>query len=749
MQRSGQSRSAGGRAVAGTVSGSAGAAARPRPRGLADRLAAAAARLARDAEAEAASGRLGLWLPVVFAAGILAYFGAAQEPVLVATLALAALLWGGAALARGHRIAFALLAAAAAFASGFAVATVQTARIAHPVIVPPSAAVRLTGYVERVERRPNADRILLRVTAAEGRGLDPVPDLVRLSLRPGTAPPTGTPVAQRARLLPPLGPAAPGAHDFARAPWFEGIGAIGYGLGKPEPAAIATPPPLRVRFAAGIAQVRAALAARIRAAVGGPPGEIAVALVTGDRAGIPSAIEESMRLSGLTHVLSISGLHMAMVAGTLFALVRGLLALAPPLALGFPIKSAAAAAALAGGAFYLLLSGNDVPAQRSFLMTAVVLLGVLVGRPALNLRTVAVAAILVLALAPVSVLEPGTQMSFAATLALVAAYERVQPLRGRAPPDRFAGRILFKCAVFFAGLALTSLVAGLATAPFGALHFQRLAPYGLLANLAAMPVVSLIVMPFGLLGVLLLPFGWDAPAFAAMGAGIEAMVAISDRVAGLPGSNFRTDIVNPACAGAAALALCALCLLRGWLVALALVPAVAALAFAGAPPRADILIASDARTVAVRGSDGFLAVAGAGANRIAVAQWLAREGDARAADAPDLAVGFVCDRLGCAAPLPGGGRLALSRRVEGLEADCLEADIVVTPRPAPLRCPARVFSPDALARSGAVALFRSDGGWRVVPARPEGVARPWMAPRPDRPAEPAGRASDPARDAAQ
>lgn len=734
------------------LAGAWGAAARPAPGlpwGRWDRLwHALPARLAADVRAEAGSGRLILWLPVLFASGILAYFGAEQEPSLIAGLLLATVLSVLAFLARTRPVSFAVLVGTAALAWGFAVATLQTARIAHPVILPPAGSVRLSGYVEQVERRATADRILLRVTAAEGRGLATTPALVRLSLAKGSAPPAGTGITQLARLLPPLGPAEPGAHDFGRAPWFQGIGAVGYGLGKPRPVALDTAPPLRVRFAAFVERVRAGLSERIRQSLSGTAGDIAVALVTGDRAGISPEVEESMRLSGLTHVLSISGLHMALVAGTLFALVRGLLALSPALALGFPVKSTAAAVALAGSAFYLVLSGNDVPAQRSFLMAAVVLLGVLAGRPALNLRTVAVAAFLVLAMAPVSTLEPGTQMSFAATLALVAAYERLRPLQGWKPPDGLVARILFKLALFFGGLALTSLVAGLATAPFGALHFQRLAPFGLLANLAAMPAVSLLVMPFGLLGVLLLPFGWDGLAWPVMGMGIDIMVGISDRVAALPGSAFRTDVIGAASAGAAALALCCLCLLRGWLTAVAIVPAVLAVLLAGAPPRPDVIVAGDARSVAVRDAEGRLSVAGAASNRMAVSQWLSRDGDTRAAEDRTLVSAFRCDRLGCVAPLPGGGRIALSRRPEGLEADCLEADMVVTAHPAPLKCPARVFSPATLSRTGPMALFKQGEGWREVPARSPRVQRPWIPAWPA-PVPAEGSEDDAAKDAAQ
>ena len=715
--------------------------------GLLERL---RARLLADLWAEAGSGRLVLWLPVAYVCGILAYFGADREPALWASATALSVALGLAALARAHAVSFAVLCVAAAFSCGFFIATAQTARIAHPVILPPDGPVRLSGYVEARERRATADRVVLYVTGAQGRDLPVVPQRVRLSLPRGSAPPEGTPVTQLARLLPPLGPAMPGAHDFGRKPWFEGIGAVGFGLGRPRPARLDTPPPVSVKAAAMIAGVREALAARIRAVLSGPSADIAVALVTGERASIAPPVEDSMRQSGLTHVLSISGLHMAMVAGTLFALVRGGLALFPPLALAFPVKSMAAGVALLGSAGYLALSGNDEPAQRSFIMAAVVLLGIVLGRAALNLRTVAVAGVLVLALSPVSVLDPGTQMSFAATLALVAAYERARPLFARAPAEHPAARLLLKVLAFFGALAFTSLVAGLATAPFGAMHFQRLAPYGLLANLMAMPAVSALVMPFGLLGVLLLPFGWDSLAWPIMGTGIDIMLAVSDRVAALPGADVRTQVIGAGSAGLAALALACACLLRGTLTMFALLPALGAVLLAGPAPRFDVLVAPDARTVAVRGPDGALSIAGAGSNRFLAEQWLARDGDLRKATDRSLAAAFRCTRNLCTAPLPGGGTLALVRRADGLPAACRTAQMVVSPQRPHGACAARVFTPAELEASGTLGLRRApDGAWLSVPSRPSHTDRPWMPPHPpavERADEPGGDATAGARE---
>ncbi|MFG1349525.1 ComEC/Rec2 family competence protein [Xanthobacter autotrophicus] len=729
------------------VLGGARVSARPAPPGLAHVLDALRARLAADLAAEAASGRLILWLPAAFALGILLYFGAAQEPSLVVAVGLCSLLVGSAIVLRARPVAFGAVVTLAAVAAGFATGSVRTARVAHEIAVPGKTPVRLSGFVERVEHRAKGDRILLRLDAGPVKGLDPVPRLVRLTLRKGWAPPVGTRITQLTQVLPPLGPAMPGAHDFGRTPWFAGIGGVGYGLGRPKLAGPAEPP-LSVRIAMAVDAARDSLTRRIRASLTGTPAEIAVALVAGDRSAIAPEVEESMRVSGLTHILSISGLHMALVAGTLFAFVRGGLALVPALALGFPIKSLAAIIALTGSAAYLVLSGNDVPAQRSFVMTALVLSGVLAGRPALTLRTVGVAAVCVLAFTPEAALDPGTQMSFAATLALVAAYERLQPLRALPRPDGWMGQAAVWLAVLVGGTMLTSLVAGLATAPYGIFHFQRVAPYGLLANLAAMPAVSFLVMPFGLLGVLLMPLGFDHLAWPVMGKGIEIMVAVSDAIAVLPGADVRVDAVGAPTLALFSLGLAALCLLRGLLTALALVPFSLALLLAGAPARPDLLIAPDAQTVAVRGPDGRLSVLGARSQRLVVEQWMTREGDMRRAEAEGLATLFTCDPLGCTAPLPGGGTIAVSRRAESLEADCLESRIVVTRDVPPRRCPAQVVTPEALQRTGTLAYHFRNGTWHVEPTRRPEVQRPWMPPLPPEPAPSRPPTDDPEADAA-
>lgn len=358
--------------------------------------------------AEAGAGRLLPWVPVAFGSGIALYFAADHEPVLWVVAATAAALMLGAMLLRRSRL-FAPAIMIAAVAAGFAVATWKTARIAHPVLAKPLYSVSLSGFVEARDIRERTDRFVLRVTAMEAQRSDVKLKRVRLSVRKGTAPEVGSFVQLKARLMPPLSPLRPGSYDFSRDMFFQGIGASGFAMGA---ITVAAPPEtggLGLRYAAIMQGLRDAIDARIRATLDGDNRAIATALLTGRRDAITTPVNDAMFISGLGHVLSISGYHMAVVAGVVFFAVRALLALIPGLAAGFAIKKWSAAAALVAAAFYLLLSGAEVATQRSFFMTAVVLIAVMVDRRAITFRTLAVAALIVLAVAPEALVHPSFQ----------------------------------------------------------------------------------------------------------------------------------------------------------------------------------------------------------------------------------------------------------------------------------------------------------------------------------------------------
>jgi competence protein ComEC len=692
---------------------------------LGDLLPALAAHLKESVAIDFGPGRLMPWFPVAFALGIALYFAAEHEPLWLAAAGAAGVGVVIVYLARRHPVAFPACVVACAAVAGFAAATLRTSFIAHPVLDRPVFGASVTGFVEAREQRERTDRIIIAVYSFEGGHSSELPERVRLSVKRGTAPPVGSFVSLKARLNPPLTPLRPGGYDFARDLYFQRIGAIGFAAGAIKVEAAPTVPSLRVRYAGFIDHLRDGIDKRIRAGIPGDAGAIASALITGKRDAISEPVNDAMFVSSLGHILSISGYHMAVVAGVVFFLIRALLALIPGLSSRYPIKKWGASVALVAAACYLALSGAEVATQRAFIMTAIVLLGVIVDRAALTLRTLAIAAMAVLILSPESVVHPSFQMSFAATLALVAAYERGIPFVAAGSDTSLGARIALWGGREITMLVFASLVAGLATTPYAAFHFHRAAPYGVIANLLAMPIVSAWVMPVGLTALVALPFGLDGPLWQLMGLGVNWMTAVAQWVAGLPGAVGRVPAFGTGALLVATVGLICVCLLRTrmrWVgIPLILLACVTALT----TPRADVLISAEAEAVAVRTAGGKLSAMRFGSSGFAIRDWLAADADARSATDPTLKDGFSCDDAGCIARLPGGDIVAIARTPDALVDDCMRAALIVASREPPPGCTATAITRRQLRGSGALALRRDDKSWQVEATRARGMDRPW------------------------
>jgi competence protein ComEC len=682
-------------------------------------------RLRAWALADVGPGRLVPWLAIAFGLGIVLYFTADREPSLWAAVALLIGTAVAAILARHRPVAFPIALAIAVAAAGFATATAKRALIAHPVLQTAAWNVEIAGFIEVREERERSDRIVVKVHRIGGPRLSEAPDRVRVTVRRGTAPPAGSFVEFRARLTPPLQPLRPGGYDFARNQYFQGIGASGFVLGRIKVAQAPFAPSLGLRAKALVEGMREAIDKRIRAVVAGDKGSIASALITGKRDAISTPVNEAMYVSSLAHVLSISGYHMAVVAGLMFFAVRALFALAPAASSRYPIKKWAALAALAAAAFYLVLSGAEVATRRSFIMVAIVLIGVMVDRPSLTMRTLTAAALIVLLLTPEAIVHPSFQMSFAATLALVAGYERGLPWMSTAAETRLGMRVALWGGRAVLGWVVVSLLAGFATTLYAAYHFHRLAPYGVLANLLAMPVVSLWVMPMGILGVLAMPFGFDAFCWWLMGEGIAWMIDVAVWVASLPGAVGRMAAfgIGPLLLGS--FGLIVLCLLRSPLRIAGIALFALATVWAVRTPQPDVYISADGTSFAVRGSNGRLAMVRTGSDSFAIRQWLAADGDARAHDDNAVADGIACDQVGCIGRLADGSLVALVRGIEAFEEDCRRAAIVASAREAPRGCAALLIDRNVLRRTGAVTARRIGDGFELTVARPAGYDRPW------------------------
>ncbi|HEY7663289.1 MAG TPA: ComEC/Rec2 family competence protein [Xanthobacteraceae bacterium] len=692
---------------------------------LADLARQAAQRIRDWIAVEAGPGRLVPWLAIAFGGGIAIYFAADQEPAPWATSLLFAGLAATAILCRRRSVAFPLALGAAAMAAGMTAATLKRAIIAHPVLTAPAWNVDIAGFIEMREERERSDRVVVRITRIDGARLDEKLERVRVAVRKGNAPAVGSFVEFKARLSPPLEPLRPGGYDFARDMYFQRIGASGFVLGRVRAAEAPHAPGLRLRYAIFIDGMREAIDKRIRAVLPGDQGAIASALITGKRDAISAPVNEAMYVSGLAHVLSISGYHMAVVAGVVFFAVRAMFALMPAFASRHPIKKWAALAALAAAAFYLLLSGAEVATQRSFIMISIVLIGVMVDRPTLTFRTLTVAALGVLLLAPEAIVHPSFQMSFAATLALVAGYQHGLPWMSAGSDSPLAARIALWGGREIAGLLLASLLAGTATIPYVAYHFHRISPYGVIANLAAMPVVSAWVMPAGILGVMAMPLGLDGWCWEMMGGGIDWMAGVALWVSSFPGAVGRM-----AAFGTAPLLLCSaglvvLCLLRTPLRLAGLLFIAGAVVLMVRAPQPDVLIANDGAAFAVRAPDGRLAVVRSGSDMFVVREWLAADADARTPKDQSLSDGIRCDWTGCVGRLRDGSLVAIAWTTEAFEEDCRRAVLVASANEAPPDCAALVIDRHVWRRSGAMALRRVGDRFDIAVARPAGYERPW------------------------
>ncbi|MBY0296041.1 MAG: ComEC family competence protein [Methylobacterium sp.] len=679
---------------------------------------------------EAGQRRLFPWLAVAFGAGILVFFAAADGlPALWAPLGAAGFCGLAAILARARPVALALMLGLAAGFLGFAAAAIRVAQVAAPVL-PRTTIAPLAGFIESLDEREEGARVVVRVHRLGEMPAGERPERVRVSYRKADRLRPGDFIEARARLLPPPEAARPGGYDFARDAYFRGIGAVGSLLGPAAVVPPPVPPPAALRLSAAVDAARNALTRRITDANGGQAGAVAAALVTGKRGLIEPDTNETLRAAGIYHVVSISGLHMVLAAGVIFWLVRALLALAPGLALGWPIKKIAALAAMVGVTAYCVFSGWDLAAERSLVMTLVMLGAILVDRPALSLRNLALAALVALAREPEGLLGPSFQMSFAAVAGLVACARLVDGSLLRREAAGPLGRAFGWAAAALLGTLATTLVAQVATAPFATYHFQTVQPFGLVGNALTLPLVSVAVMPAAVLGILAYPFALDRPVWWAMGLAVRGMLDIAGWIRGFEHATLVVPAFGPWALGLLTLALLLLTLPASRLRWLGLGPALAGIALAATPPRHDLYVDREGAGAAVRGADGRLSTLGRPPPFV-LEQWLKADGDARPRTDPSLARGEACDRLGCVATGPEGRRVALVKDKRAFEADCARADVVIARAAAPPGCAARLVIDRAfLAAHGATLVRFTPDGYALTTARRPGERPVWRLPPP-------------------
>lgn len=679
---------------------------------------------ARDA------ARITLWTPAGIGIGAGIYFGLKAEPDW--RLGVAAMIVAAVLALRIDRLRR-LFTALTLVALGFVAADWRTHRVEAPQLSRELGIVETIGRIVSVEESATQRRYVLAVEAIDGLDGADLPARVRITWRgDGFDAKPGDRVTVRAGLSPPPPPVAPGAFDFARQLYFKQIGGVGFAVTAPvvDPFAKKS---RREAAAAAIESLRVKLAQRIIEAAPGEGGAILAAIVTGKRGAISDRAEAALRDAGLAHLLAISGLHMGLATGLVFFAVRFGLALIEPIALRFPIKKWAAAAALASGLFYLILSGGGWSARRAFIMAAIIFAAVLVDRRALSLRNVAVAAVIILLTTPEALFSPGFQMSFAAVTALIAIYEW---LYNRASPE-FDVSWFGWLKRYTIALAVTDLIAAIATAPYALFHFNRVALYSLPANMAAMPLMGVFIVPFAVVALILTPFGIDGWAWIAAAWGMETVLAIATGVSGLDGAVSTT----PQWPQSAMLALTAgglwLCLSRSpWrLAGLAAIPLAWALVNAARPP---VLFVSptglNAGVIAEDQTQGkSLFVHSTRREKFAASLWEEAAGlDPETHRPRPLNEFFQCDEGGCSGPVTDKETITGAFVVDeaSLAEDCYRADLVIAFFPVSgalwSACQSRLIDRRSVWRDGAHAIWISaDGELRVRTVNGERGDRPW------------------------
>ncbi|GGH40343.1 competence protein ComEC [Cribrihabitans marinus] len=659
-------------------------------------------------------GHLFPWAPVCLGVGIGLYFAWPVEPGAGVYAAAMMVLAAGTRLAwRGAGSWSPLGAALALVALGIMLAGARAHRVAGPVL-----DFRYYGPIEgrvvALDRsasdalRVTLDRVRLRETAPHR-----TPNRVRVSFHgPAPEPQPGARIMTTGHLSPPGGPVEPGGYDFRRHAWFNGLGAVGY---TRTPVLLAAPPG-DGRAGLRIEAIRMAASARVRQVLPGDVGGFAAAVTTGDRSGVGQATLEALRASNLAHLLAISGLHMGLLAGFVFGGLRMALALLPVLALRWPVRKIAACGALVAAAGYLALSGGNVATERAFVMVAVMLGALLVDRRAISLRAVAVAALIVLALRPEALLGPGFQMSFAATTALVAVFGWMRRIEVR-PGPRWLAPVL--------GVAISSAVAGLATAPIGAAHFNTLSHYGLAANLVSVPLMGTLVIPAAVLAACLAPLGLEWIGLKLMGLGLRWILAVAEWISGLDGAQGHVASPPPAVLPLIALGFLLLILWQGRSRLAGILPVLAAFTLWAGADRPAILVAESGTLVGVMTTDGRALSKARGAGFVA-GVWLENDGDG--AEQQTAAGRGAMPQRGLPWRMRAGSVEVIhvsGKRAAARMDSCSKGQLIVSSVPLKLTGGCEVFDPQRLRRTGSLSL----GAKGLRQAADHGGRRLWSAVR--------------------
>lgn len=660
-------------------------------------------------------GTLFLWVPICLAIGIGIYFSLRFEPADEAWYACAAIILVLAVFARFSPSWISpILIGVAVVISGAGIAKLRVEQVRAPIL-----EFRYYGPIEgrvvEIDRsasdavRITMDRVVLRDIRASR-----TPERVRVSLhgeQPNLQHKPGDTLILTGHLSPPSGPAEPGGFDFQRHAWFDRLGAVGY-----TRTPVLRSSPAEAGLSLFVHRLRAMLSQNIQNSMEGKTGAFAAAIMTGDRSGMDQASLEALRASNLAHLLAISGLHMGLLTGFVFASLRYALALLPFLALRYPIKKISACVALAVGAFYLALSGGNVATLRAYIMVSVMFGAVLCDKRAVTLRSVAIAAVIVLVLTPEALVGPGFQMSFAATTALVWTFSALRQIE----MYRWPG-----WAQMLANVFVSSGVAGLATAPIAAAHFNQIAHLGLIANVLSVPLMGMLVMPAAVLSLCLAPLGlWELGLWF-MDKGLRWILFVAETVSARP--EALSHVVSPYPSVLAVLSLGCLffILWRGPARFIGLPIALSAFVIWSQVERADVLIADTGALIDVMAPEGR-ALSKARGNGFVAGIWLENDGAPVEQEVAASRPTFRAEdrktqaELGPWSIVKVSGKTALSQ-LNG----CGGADFLISNQVVEGERPCVVFDVAVMRAAGAIAIYKRDGVLHLKATRDITGFRPW------------------------
>ncbi len=640
-----------------------------------------------------------LWLPVFFGLGIAVFFLIDKiqylEYAIVITIIFALVSFAS----KGRVVLPWLFLVLTLIASGYAVSNARTLLVKTPILQKETRVVKVIGEVRIVQERSRGKRLILENVTIERMAEDATPRRVRVNITTkDTGVLAGDTVSTLAVLRPPPRAVIPGGYNFAQSAYYQKIGAVGYTVSAVE----IVKRPEYMTFTQAISKLRQTVAVKIRLILQGVEGHIATALLVGDRGGIPDKVLGSIRNSGLAHLLAISGMHLALVAAIFFFSTRLLLAAFPRVALYYNIKKIAAASAILGSFSYLLISGSSISATRAFIMTTTILVAILIDRAGRPLRSVALAAFIILLFQPESLLTPSFQMSFAAVIALISAFDFAK-YRMR----DFAQYTMFqKFYVYVLSLILSSFIAGLATAPFAIYHFNHYSSYGILANLVAVPLTSFVIMPLGVIAMLFMPLGLTKIALIPMSWAINLMLKTADFVSGLPNSHGVVHAMPNSTLSLIVFGGLWLCLWKSKVRYYSIIPIAFGLLLMSSINKPDILINESGKLIAVRGIDDRLILSSKRAGGYTRDVWLQNSGEAEAkyfknSDDPSLS----CDKFSCIYR-KNGYVIAISKHPSVLKADCKRADLLINLTRIKISCKAvKIISKYDLKKHGTHMVF--------------------------------------------